>query len=275
MNTKIFSSGLSKNKDWRKAAESLIAGIKKDLGYKSCDVLIFFVGESYEGFNPGAFARFFASELNPRVLIGCNSSGVIGNQKEVEMEPAISVLAMHLPEVKLLPFCISPDDMEAIKEGAALINFLDLFPTEKPHFICLADPMSCDITRLLHAFNEGYKGLPVIGGLASGGALNVPNWLCLGDTIYKEGAVGVALMGPIEFEVIVSQGCRPIAKPFVVTKAEDNILYELAGRQALLVLRDMIADLPQKDRALAQHSLFVGLAMNENKADFKQILALI
>lgn len=270
MNPKIFSSGISKSKDWRKAAESLIEGVKKDLGYKSCDVFVFFVSEAYESFRPDALARLIQSELNPRVLIGCNSSGVIGNQKEVEMEPAISVLAMHLPEVRLLPFYFSPNELEGIKDGAGLINFLDLYPTERPHFLCLADPASCDVTTLLNCFNEAYKGLPVIGGLASGGVMNKPNWLCLGDVIYKEGAVGVAFMGLIEFEVIVSQGCRPIAKSFVITKAQDNVLYEIAGRPALSALRDVIADLPPRDRELAQHSLFVGLAMNENQTQFRR-----
>ncbi len=270
MAAKIFSSGISKNKDWRKAVESLIGGVEKDLGHKSCDVFVFFVSEGYEGFHAETLARAIASELNPRILIGCNSSGVIGDQKEVEMEPAISALAMHLPDVKLLPFYISPGDLESVAGGAEFINFLDLYPTEEPRFLCLADPSSCDVTKLLHCFNEAYKGLPVIGGLASGGAMNAPNWLCLGDTVYKEGAVGVALMGDIEFEVIVSQGCRPIAQAFVITKAEDNVLFELAGKPSLFALRDMIADLPAKDRELAQHSLFVGLAMNENKTSFKR-----
>ena len=97
---------------------------------------------------------------------------------------------------------------------------------------------TADVMKLLAAFNEGYKGLPIVGGLASGAVMGAENWLCLNGRIVPEAAVGVAMVGDIEFEVIVSQGCRPIGKPLVVTSAENNMLYGLAGRPALEVVRD-------------------------------------
>ena len=32
---------------------------------------------------------------------------------------------------------------------------------------------------------------------------------------------------------IVSQGCRPVGEPYVVTRSEANIVHELGGRPAL------------------------------------------
>ncbi len=267
---KLFLSGFSKEKDWRHEATAIAASIKKDLAGKSCDLLVFFVSESYKNFDPKAFSEILAGGLSCPVSIGCNSSGVIGNEKEIEMQPAISVLAMHLPGVKLHPFTLSSEELDSIHKGVELINFLDIYPPDKPRFICLADPMSCDIGKLLNAFNEGYKGLPVIGGLASGAVMKAKNWLALNGTIYSEGVVGLALVGDIEFEIIVSQGCRPIGRPYVITRAEDNLLYELAGKTALEVVREVMEGLSPKDKALSEHSLFVGLVMNENQASFKR-----
>src|SRR3989338_4223068 len=230
MNQKLFLSGLSTGKDWKAEANKIAQKIKADFAAKSCDLVIFFVSEFYKGFDAQFFSRTLMDALPICILIGCNSSGVIGEEKEIEMEPAISYMAMHLPAVRLLPFYLSGDDTQSIQSGAELINFLYVYPPDKPRFICLADPASCDITKLLNAFNEGYKGLPVIGGLASGGVVDKPNWLFLNGNIYNEGAAGVALVGDIEFDIIVSQGCRPIGKPYVITKAEDNVLYELAGK---------------------------------------------
>ena len=268
MEKKVFSSALSRAKSWKDAVEEVAAKAQKDLDGKTCDLAVFFVSEAYENFDAQEFSRLFSDRLSYRVALGCNSSGVVGSDTEVEMEPALSILAMHLPGVKLYPFQLSGDDTVSIKTGADLIPFLDIYPTDRPRFLCLADPMTADVTALLHGFNEGYKGSPVVGGLASGAVMNVPNWLYLNGQVYKEGAIGVVLVGDIEFDVAVSQGCRPIDKPYVITKAEQNVLYELAGRSALEVVRDVLEGLPAKDRTLAEQSLSVGLAMSEQKTSF-------
>lgn len=267
---KIFSAALSREKDWKKAAVAAAAAVKKDLKGSACDLLIYFVSESYKDFDPKAFSDFLAGLLPCGFLIGCNANGVIANDKEVEMEPAVSVLAMHLPGVKIHSFYMSAEDSHAMGKGADLINFLDIYPTDKPHFICLADPMSVDITNLLNMFNEGYKGLPVIGGLASGGVMRMPNWLSLNGQIYDEGVVGIAMAGEIEFDVIVSQGCRPIDRPYVITKAEGNVIQEIAGRPTIQALSEILESLPEKDKRLSENSLFVGIVMNENQTNFKR-----
>ncbi len=270
MDQKAFAAGMSANRNWREAVKEAASRVKKELGGRSCDLALVFVSESYDTLEPAAFAKAITDALPYRVLLGCNSSGVIAGKNEVEMEPAISIFAMHVPGVKLYPFVVPPSETAALADGTRLIKYLDIYPTDKPRFLCFADPVTCDVVKLLHGFNEGYKGLPVVGGLASGGVMGAPNWLCLNGTVYSEGAIGVAIVGDLEFETVVSQGCRPIGKPYVITKAEDNTLYELAGRQSLLVVRELLESLTGKDRSLAEHSLSVGLAMDERKTAHKR-----
>lgn len=268
--TKIFSSGLSQDKDGRKALEGLAAKVREDLGGKSCDLALLFLSEGHSGLEPREAVRAFRGQVSAGHLIGCNANGVIGDRDEVEMEPAISVLAMHLPNVRMAPFSLSPEEIGRIATGADLVQELDLYPTDDPGFIILADPMSCDVTRLLDLFNQGYAKRPVVGGLASGGVVGAPNWLALDDEIYASGAVGMAVAGDIEFETVVSQGCRPIGEPFAITKAEQNVLFELAGKAALEAFRQVYEKLPAGDQQLAQHSLFVGLARDEFRADMRR-----
>ncbi|MBI4352958.1 MAG: FIST C-terminal domain-containing protein [Candidatus Omnitrophica bacterium] len=270
MGGKVFSARLSKEKDWRGALEEAVSGVKRELGENPCDLAVFFVSEAYQDFDPRVFVEAFSELLPHRVSIGCNSSGVIGSESEVEMKPALSVMAMHLPGVRLHPFSLSSDEARSLESGADIIQLLDVYPPDKPHFICLADPMSFEVTRFLNVLNEGYKGLPVIGGLASGAAAGAPNWLSLNGTVYREGVVGAALTGAIAFDSLVSQGCRPVGRPYVVTKAEGNVIHELAGKSPLAVLQELMLELPPKDRQLARHSLFVGLVMKETQSDFKR-----
>ena len=270
MTGKIFSSYLSKNKNWQEAVAEIASHVKKDMKGETCDFLIAYVSEAYADFNPAAFVNLLANLIPHRVLIGCNSCGIIGDTREIEMQPAMSVLAMHVPGLKTHPFVLNENELSSLTQGADLINFLDVYPPDKPHFICLADPASIDAVKFLHIFNEAYKGLPVIGGMASGMMMGAPNWLCLNGNVYSEGLVGVALVGNIEFDVIVSQGSRPVGTPYVITRAEGNVLFELAGRPALDVVRDLVEGLSQKDKKLAEYSLSVGMVMNEQQTSFKR-----
>ncbi len=270
MDDKIFLSAFSKSKEWQKDARGMAEKISKGLGGRSCDLLIFFVSEAYQDFDLKIFSDILSSVLPCGVSIGCNSSGVISSDTEIEMQPGISIMAMHLPGVKTVPFRLSAQESTEITTGAELLNFLDIYPTDKPRFICLADPISCDISQLLHSFNDGYKGLPMVGGLASAGVLGAPNWLSLDGAKYEDGAVGLALIGDIQFDVTVSQGCRPIGRPYIITKADGNILHELAGKPALDAIREMLMDLPARDKTLAARSLFMGLVMNEHQTEFKR-----
>jgi small ligand-binding sensory domain FIST len=48
-----------------------------------------------------------------------------------------------------------------------------------------------------------------------------------------------------------------------VTRAEDNVLYELAGTPALTKLEEVVADLPDKERSMIEGGLLIGVAMDE------------
>ena len=186
------------------------------------------------------------------------------------MQPGISLMAMHLPGVAIHPFWFAPNKEKEFENSNELIQYLDIYPTDHPYFLCLADSMTCDIQNLLSVFNKTYPEAPVIGGLASGMVMGANNWLALNHNIYSEGAIGLALIGNIEFEIIISQGCRPIGNPMTITHAHKNIIYQIAGQSALKMLQELLISLPIKDQTLAQNALLVGLAMNEYQAEFKR-----
>jgi small ligand-binding sensory domain FIST len=66
----------------------------------------------------------------------------------------------------------------------------------------------------------------------------------------------------------VSQGCRPIGRPYVVTKAEQNLIEELAGKPAMERLQELAAAATEDERELLRQGLHVGLVVDEHKADF-------
>ncbi len=267
---KRFAEGFSEDKDWRKAAADAAKAARSRLGPGPCDLAVVFVSEAFTGFEPEEFSSILAKGLAPLRVLGCNASGAISGRREVEMRPAVSILAMRLPGVRIQPFSFAPAELGRLENGAALIAELDLYPNEGPKFLLLGDPMSADPERATALFNEGYPGAPVVGGLASAPLLQRPSWLLLGSQVLRQGVAGVALVGPVEVQTVVAQGCRPIGDPLIVTKAEGNVLQELGGRNPLEVLRETLSRCSPEDQRLARSSLFAGLVMNEGRPAFRR-----
>ena len=71
------------------------------------------------------------------------------------------------------------------------------------------------------------------------------------------------LSGSVNVSTVVSQGCRPIGPTMVVTRAEENLLLELAGQPALARLEDIVSELDEDDRELVAAGLQIGVAMDE------------
>jgi len=222
-------------------------------------------------------------QLSVPVLIGCGGSGIVGmnsqgQAREIEGEPALSISLAHLPDVRVHAFHIPMDGLPDLDSPPdAWVDLIGVSPQEQPNFTLLADPSS-GVNDLLQGLDFAYPGSLKVGGLTSAGAMGVPSGLFCNYKLYREGTVGIALSGNIVLETIVAQGCRPIGPTYQVTACERNILLELAeldsvektsgevrSRRPLDILRDLIQNLSEVDRQLAQNSLFVGVARDEFK----------
>ena len=154
-------------------------------------------------------------------LLGCVAGGVIGGDREVEDAPAVAVWAATLPEVTIRPFRLTYTE----EEEHAIFDGLEEVPTRAPDsvLVMLADPFSFPAHLLLDHFNEHAPGLPVVGGMASGGLVAGRTKLLQDDEIVSEGAVGAILEGARDASAIVSQGCRPVGETFAITRAERKL----------------------------------------------------
>ena len=248
----------------------------------SPDLALVFISSAYAS-EYSRLMPLLRERLSTPVLIGCGGSGIIGmnsqgEAQEIEGEPALSLSLAHLPDVKVQAFHIPSDGLPDLDSPPnAWVDLIGVSPQEQPDYVLLADPFS-GINDLLQGLDFAYPGSIKVGGLTSGGVTGAQNGLFCNYKLYREGTVGVALSGNIVVEAIVAQGCRPIGETYQVTACERNILLELAAqdsiektmgevesRRPLEILRDLIQNLSEEDRQLAQHSLFVGVARDEFK----------
>ncbi len=125
--------------------------------------------------------------------------------------------------------------------------------------------------QLLPAFSglaTPERPLPVVGGLASGASQPGHNVLAIDDDLSPHGAYGVTLGGAISVDCILSQGCRPIGKPVIITKLKGNIVVELGGQKPMAVLKETALQMEEGERALLNRGLLLGVVINEYKDHF-------
>ena len=196
--------------------------------------------------------------LAPRHLVGCVADGVLARDTEVEAGTAAAVWAASLPGAEVGSFHATTLELE---EGTAIVGF----PlTGRADLVSLiVDPYTFPADAFLEKLNEDSPDTPLVGGIASG------RQLVLGREVLPEGAVGAVLSG-VAVRTLVSQGCAPIGRDAVVTAAEENVIYELAGERALDRLREDVLGLDERRRALAATGLLVGLVIDENKPEYER-----
>ena len=139
---------------------------------------------------------------------------------EIEGARGVVVWLAHLPDVTLVPMHLQ---FERTEEGVAMLGWPESLGDTLPAgstLLLLADPYSFPTDVLLTHLNRHQAGIPVFGGMASGPLPAGDNRLIFGDRAFDDGAVGVLIHGNIRVRNVVSQGCRPIGRPFVVTKGK-------------------------------------------------------
>ncbi|HUZ44270.1 MAG TPA: FIST N-terminal domain-containing protein [Acidimicrobiales bacterium] len=169
--------------------------------------------------------------IDPAVLMGAAAGAVAGRRREVEASAAVS----------LWVGAGFPAQGVQIPAGGLPPPRWDL-PGPPEALVLVGDPHSLDPTELLAGIDSRFPSLPVIGGLASAAVGPGGNRLALDGRVTSSGAVGVFLGPGSGFRPLVSQGCRPVGRPWVVTRSEGGVIYELAGRPALTRLMEMVQD---------------------------------
>lgn len=264
-----FASALTAKTEWAEAVEDLGRQVAAQLGGAKTELAVLFAHPKYVS-HIDKIIEATQQAVGARHLIGCTGAGIIGTDQEVEEKPALSLLVGELPDVGVFPFHLTEKDLEE-STGPAFWHFqLELEPGAAPQFVVLVDPFTTQAMQLIDSLAEAYPQSPMVGGLASGAQQAGETRLFVDRQIYDEGAIGVGLTGKIVLRTVVSQGCRPIGEPFTVTRADKNIVFELAGRPPMKILQEMLPQLPTRDRDLARSALFLGRVVNEYQEEFSR-----
>ena len=199
------------------------------------------------------------------LVLGCSGGGILTDRREVEDEPtAVAVLAVRCERLVATPFLVERQG-ERQDLGTEVAQRIGGTVAEGGCVLVLPDAMGCNPAALLAQLHEALGFVPVLGAVAAGTTM-----FELYNTDAACGALaGVALSG-LQPVIGVAQGCTPIGEPFVITRAEANVIHRIANRPALEMLSEAIRSLPGAETRIQRAGVFAGLAMDPAKSPLER-----
>jgi small ligand-binding sensory domain FIST len=266
-----FASALSEHPDAAEATGEVIGAVLERLGTEPDVAAVFASPQHRDDF--GDMAAAINRMLRPGVLVGTTAVAVLGGPREVEDAPALGLWAGRL---------VAPPRavrLQATRTSAGIALQGLSASTFEPGdaLILLADPFSLPVDAIIDALatlelpgSDDAVSIPVVGGMASAATTPGGNRLVVDDEVMSSGGVGIVVPGGVATSAVVSQGCKPIGDPMIVTRAEGNLLMEIAGRPALDRLDDLVHAADDEERELLASGLQIGIAIDEHRATFER-----
>jgi small ligand-binding sensory domain FIST len=252
-------AGLSLDEDARRAGAEAASAATAALDGGHADLAVVFASAEHAA-SADEVLEAVHDVAEPGGVIGCLAEAVVSGPREVEGRPAVSVWLGSFPgEVETFHLGF------ARTESGGAFHGWRFEPDGVYLLIC--DPFTFPADLLLQHLNDDLPGSLVIGGNASGAEQAGGTILFHDRSIRRDGAVGARLAGSVASRTLVSQGCRPIGRSFVITRAEGNVILELGGRPPLERLRETVSALAPPDRELISHGLHLGRAIDEYRSE--------
>lgn len=194
--------------------------------------------------------------VRPPALVGCVAQGIVAGNREIEDGPAVAVWLAS----GLVAETFQLDFIRTSTGGVVAGYRFDR--SQRDLHLLLPDPYSFPADLLLEHLNTDLPGMTVMGGLVSGGLGAGGSRLFRDHEVSASGAVGVRLPG-VRGIPIVSQGCRPIGKPYTITGMTGEVITELGGRPPIERLSEIVATLRPEEQELVTHGLQIGVVVDE------------
>jgi len=210
-------------------------------------------------------------ELAPNIpIFGCSAESVVGRGREIEGQTAASILLIG--ELSRPPKIFTMECMRT-PDGPTVLGLTDEIIERARQcngMLVAACPLTFSVDMLIETLEpeRGANVVPILGGYCSSQNWENISLLFCDNKVLNRGAIGMVLPPELHWQTIVSQGCRPIGDPMIITSLDGNTILGLGGKPALSMLRDMFQKLPSHERDMAIDALLIGRAITEYSDTF-------
>jgi small ligand-binding sensory domain FIST len=173
-------------------------------------------------------------------ITGCSAVGVLTSSAEIEGEPGVSVLAVSSDNMQGTSFLVYDSEDSGIRAGVEIGERLSPIQGENALLTLLPDPFHIHPELLFRGVESKLGEIPIVGAAASEHPAIDTTYEFCGDKVATGAVSGLLLHGNFTHTVGITQGCRPVGVPCIITKADRNIIFELDGYPAFEVLKKQV-----------------------------------
>ncbi|MES2767099.1 MAG: FIST N-terminal domain-containing protein [Bacteroidota bacterium] len=157
---------------------------------------------------------------------------------------------------------------EITDENSNLIVFYDSVKK-----LALTSPPQLNLaTPIVDGLRSSMKTLPNMAGagLLGDAMFQLPCAQWHGNEVFKETLSALVLSGDIHMDTLILHGCKPSSSYHMITRAEENVVFEMNGRPATEVISELWG--ADSDIDLDDFPLLVTLGVNRGDkfGDFKE-----
>lgn len=263
-----FAAAISEHPLATHAVGEVVGQVLEELG-DAPDLAVLFVTGAFAGATDD-LAHAVRELLHPRAFVGATAVSVLAGDREVEDRPAVVLFAASWggrlrtggSGAKAVRFATTRE------ADGWRVSGSDDVAVDGATLLLLADPFTFPVDGFVEELAHRAPGLTVVGGLASAASGPGGNRLVADGLVVDQGAVGLYLPPGAPVRALVSQGCRPVGEPLVVTRSSGNLIEEIAGVPALDRVLATAEEVSSDDRTLMARALHVGLVLDERQESF-------
>ncbi|MCY4489129.1 MAG: FIST C-terminal domain-containing protein [Deltaproteobacteria bacterium] len=249
--------GQSSQSETHAAIEEAARGAMAGLPDRNADLAVLYATVDHAG---GLEQELAALQriTGTRNVVGCSGLGILTDSGEIEGDSGVAVMALASDTLRARPFI-----RDALKgnDAAAGQDIANAVGADSPSLtVLLADGYRSRPDTLLEGMASAGHASPVVGAGASENGSHGRTYQFYEDRVTSNSVVGFALSGAGTTAVELTQGCQPVGEPMVITKAHENLIFEINDRPAFEVFVDLIGKPFQQDLRRALAFVFVGLS---------------
>ncbi len=216
-----FISSAAPGEDWREAAKAVLAQLEPAAQERRDFNIGFLYISDLLVDDASGIVSLFSSVLGIEHWVGTVGVGICAPGKSYIDEPAISAMIGHLNPDEFKVFQDSQSDPDA--------GLDEWVKTHDPMLILThGNPISEQDPAAALQELEGRTGGFLLGGLSSSRTTHIQ----FADGLAEGDLSGLALSQSVKIATTLSQGCKPIGEPHIITRGSEHVIREIDGSKA-------------------------------------------
>lgn len=240
-------------------------------GLKRADLAIVFASAAYYPNYP-LLLETIRKETGTLQQVGCSALGILTQDGEWEARTAVGVMVLSCDAGAASTFLIP--SLQADPEAAGLDLGRRAGEENPPGVenstlaVVFPDTYAFQPKPFFNGVRLAAGDLPIVGGGASEDGSLMQTFQFYEDRFYSDAVSGFILQGGLTHSIALTQACRPVGDPMMVTRAEQNTIFELAGRPALEWYSGLFSKLSPEEVRSATGMIFVGFPADPAESRF-------